>query len=1667
LNNANTGSGATSLTEETLKRMTLKESSSGSFYQSSNYPTVYNPSISTNEPSRKNSYSMRDPGLSKTRSVDSTSVMGGGGGLQRGTGSSRTVSIAGGDVADSGLRSLMNLGSNLPPPPATAGMGGLGSNKNAFNPMASPKLTHAVSADHSKHQQGMISTPTGAPRLAQSEKVTPVNIHSLNSAAAMGGGGGSGKRYSVASSSTTNNNNNNNDPDDFLATHFNELTQAAENALKSGLRNLSVPVIQQKLANFVRDPNQHSRVNGETTTSSSSGLQHLRSTGGTAHQPHSHLHHQRPSSFHSPPMKQSSSSFLQQATPKSSTKKKPQKPGDKFIKSLLESNLFDSANTANTGSTVTAGSIGDGSNVLVTPDDFYASPELITNHRAFYHYIDFEHAKDIYSSLNQTLIISPLLPMDQQEIAMNLFYQISDRIEKTIPIQLPVLLLHAFPAHLPDPIKPMKFTEILTTIPTAIPQNKFFIDFISYINQKVTSLTTIPSDTLADSTEEKSSNTAVDNPNYTFKFIVNPFGKKNKDDEKNENAPKDEIYWPRYLISYIHIILKNPLAIPIHFTSVKPIFDDTVDNPCKYILYPITADLPAECDYYEIYLPIKFLSQGEIKMIGIEIMIGNFMTKFFIDKKGYPSEELKEDGTTKIKNDKLSLDLQNIKKKSLLAYRKKQQQLQSDGDTSASSSSSISSVVVVETNEIKILDSFYSFQCYLSWEINPLININGPTPNHVTISKSKLSIYPGEMREEKIWLVVDEPEQTEGKEKDNAKEEEHVNIFQVFLHEYEQSTLTKRSYLLLDYLQTENPELMTSASLIQSVQLSPAQQTSSNDEPVDQRKRQFFFELSFTVYYKPSIANIEFEIHSIRIKKDLFDCMQTSLLFPIDSAFPSEKEVKQLQEERIKKLFLPSSFLLSEVPVVGQAQEILNQLLHPRKILLSVQLQYQEGLISSDSGQLFQVKSSMELYSIMSLLSSHLQQQREKDRLFHYQSLLISNPNYKLDSSHEYYDNNQQHQQSHSQKHNSSSSFRRLSLYQLNTFDEEEDRIHFQNLEQSYLNPKIIFFTNSIILQFTVTNKSVDDLLIGTSLASMKKRLIEKQSGNSEQGKRSLNFSTTEKIFFRFEEILASDYLTVIPSQSIQMILVEYPRNVLSSDSLFSESVLPLYWLLVDPQKTIRRYPGNNNNNNQLLQEGKLHQEDPSFRCGRIELTKKPVSSTATTELSSKTARPVEAKSSKYNKNPVVESLFLMNLGLKAEGPPPLLTAALKAAPFSEVAKIISSFPALAIDTNVFMNSKKLDPSSLSSLSSSASSAAPVVASFSCQPISYSLTLLQQIEIKIHFQLSLETVPLTSKLEILLLIDDSFHQSSDHHFNPEELPELSHEEEEMLYRESSDSMEQFGDNNGGPEQQMDGSFPPTPAAPSTITSSVNNYAAATLPPNSVLSGGTPLSHPSGVIRQFSDLTTTSMDDRRQSQQHTPVSSGLGGGAGGGGGGGRRPPSYHLSSKTTLSLPSSSCSKNILSYLLQGKMNCKYSLKDLLKRKQDKEQQKRGEEQQQHQQLEQPPFSSSHHEEKHSSREENHQMISIHHKVKLSFLSSSKFSLFIFFRFIDENASSSSSSAVPPKAPTASGTKKTTTTATSQSEKNSSGTSKMNGGESTGEWWCYDSPIEFLVSPPNY
>jgi hypothetical protein len=1642
LNNTNTGSGATSLTEETLKRMTLKESSSGSFYQSSNYPTVYNPSIS-NEPSRKNSYSMRDSGLSKTRSMDSTSVMGGG--LQRGAGSSRTVSIAGGDVADSGLRSLMNLGSNLPPPPA-AGMGGLGSNKNAFNPMASPKLTHAVSADHNKQQQqAMISTPTGAPRLAQSEKVTPVNIHSLNSAAAMGGGGGSGKRHSsVATTSTMNNNN---DPDDFLATHFNELTQAAENALKSGLRNLSVPVIQQKLANFVRDPNQHSRVSGET--SSSSGLHHLRSTGGTAHQPHSQLHHhQRPSSFHSPPMKQSSSSFLQQTTPKSSTKKKPQKPGDKFIKSLLESNLFDSANTANTSSTVAAGSIGDGSNVLVTPDDFYASPELITNHRAFYHYIDFEHAKDIYSSLNQTLIISPLLPMDQQEIAMNLFYQISDRIEKTIPIQLPVLLLHAFPAHLPDPIKPMKFAEILTAIPTAIPQNKFFIDFISYINQKVTSLTTAASDKLADSAiaGEDKGNTAVENPNYTFKFIVNPFGKKNKDGEKNENGPKDEIYWPRHLISYIHIILKNPLAIPIHFTSVKPIFDDTVDNPCKYILYPIAADLPAECDYYEIYLPIKFLSQGEIKMIGIEIMIGNFTTKFFIDKKGYPSEEMKEDGTTKIKNDKLSLDLQNIKKKSLLAYRKKQQQLQSDGDTSASSSSS--SVVVVETNEIKILDSFYAFQCYLSWEINPLININGPTPNHVTISKSKLSIYPGEMREEKIWLVVEEPDIVEEKEKDNAKEEEYVNIFQVFLHEYEQSTLTKRSYLLLDYLQTENPELMTSASLIQSVQLSPAQQTSSSDEPVDQRKRQFFFELSFTVFYKPSIANIEFEIHSIRIKKELFDCMQTSLLFPIDSAFPTEIEVKQLQEERIKKLFLPFSSWPAEVPAVGQAQEILNQLLHPRKILLSVQLQYQEGLISSDSGQLFQVKSSMELYSIMSLLSSHLQQQREKDRLFHYQSLLISNPNYKLDSSHEYYDNNQQHQQNHSQKHNSSS-LRRLSLYQLNTFDEEEDRVHFQNLEQSYLNPKIIFFTNSIILQFTVTNKSLNDLMIGTSLSSMKKRLIEKQSGNSEEGKRSLNntgHSTTEKIFFRFEEILASDYLTVIPSQSIQMILVEYPRNALSSDSLFLESVLPLYWLLVDPQKTIRRYPGNNNN--QQLEEGKLYQEDPSFRCGRIELTKKPVSSTAATELSSKTAKPVETKSSKYNKNPVVESLFLMNLGLKAEGPP-LPTAAQKATAFSEVAKIISSFPALAIDANVFMNSKKLDPSSLSSLSSSSS--APVVASLSCQPISYSLTLLQQIEIKIHFQLSLETIPPSSKLEILLLIDDSFHQSSDHHYNPEELPELSREEEEMLYRESSDSVDQLGDNNG-PEPQMDGSFPPTPAALSTITSSVN-----AAPP---LSGGTPLSHPSGVVRQFSDLTTTSMDDRRQSQQHTPVSGGLGGG----GGGGRRPFSYHLSSKTTLSLPSSSCSKNILSYLLQGKMNCKYSLKDLLKRKQDKEQQKRAQEHLQ--QLEQQPFSSSH-EEKHSSREENNHMISIHHKVKLSFLSSSKFSLFIFFRFTDENASSNSSSAVPPKASAAGGAKKTTTTTTSQSEKNNTGASKMNGGESTGEWWCYDSPIEFLVSPPNY
>jgi hypothetical protein len=762
-----------------------------------------------------------------------------------------------------------------------------------FNPLASPN--HPSYPSHRAPSPSMISSPAPPSTpgttsnsyypLTSSEKVL---IH--RDGMGGGGGGGSGKRHS----------NPNNDAiiplvhEDFLAIHFNEFTAAAENALKTGFRSLAVPILNQKLSKFVNSRSGSRGAGGEEESS------HQVNEDGRRE---SRLHN-KPSTagnYRFPSTSISASASSSSSAQSHNTPNKAKKFSEKLIKTFLESNIFDGleGNTNNDD--------------LLTTSTLLPSFMNLSDPKVLYHLIDLEYAKDIFSSLSSYLINSSsssvILPIEQQEIALNLFYQVSEKIEKVATITfLPVVIQQVLPLPLADPLKPYKVYE----------SNKILKDFYSFINEQH-ELAVQSARNAVNGKEEGESNKSIPPPapseldlNPTFRFLLG-FNK----NKKTVNGPliQSTVDWFKDDICYLIVLVKNPFSIPIQFTSISPIIGDnpeegegvgegegdteevkkkTKKQQKRYSFpssFPVT--IPPDCEKFEIYLPIKVLSKGTLIINGVQLRMGNFIQEILINKKGFPRKEGKA-----------------------LADEEEEERVKKDFNSSKQSSGvvvvadSLGSSSFIETNEVQIIEHSYDIiearlsdmkkdethvqddqpkemeemQCYVSWEANPLIHLNGPTLHHKEVHPIELSLIDGEIRKEKLWLQLPT----------SISSNDLVQVFQVTVHECYPSTSSassassnsttdetkriKRSVLLKDYFNPVTVDILSS-SIIRGISVSSC---SSSSSIVNNQLYEFSIEFQLKSLSSSTSAtstnsmltlvpSIDLEIHVLPIRKQLYN----------------------------------------------------------------------------------------------------------------------------------------------------------------------------------------------------------------------------------------------------------------------------------------------------------------------------------------------------------------------------------------------------------------------------------------------------------------------------------------------------------------------------------------------------------------------------------------------------------------------------------------------------------------------------------------------------------------------------------------------------------------------------------------------------------------------------
>lgn len=479
-------------------------------------------------------------------------------------------------------------------------VGGSGNNSQTgsaklSNPMASPKTTSAAFPPSSEKPPNPPGTPVITHHRAQSEKLTPT--HGLPSAP-----NSIVRRSSLQEFSSAHPLQENND----FATHLSDLTSAAENALKHGLRSISVPSLPHKLSNLLTKDNDNQE--SKETANAQYPV-----TGGKK-RPHSLRRHVL-----------GSPNAVSYSTPTKAHKLF----NDKFLKSLMESNIFDSnfsqsggGNGANDDEalTMTPGGSNNTGNITV--------PNL-ADPRTTIHMIDLEQAKDIFQSLSQALSASSLLPIDQQEIALNLFYQIAERVEKVEEIALPVSFVRASPLLLPHPLQP---------IPLKVEEFSLFKGFSSFVERQTSLFAQHQQRQAAGGDATSASDSPASTTTSTFRFIVDPFSKRK---EKKSNDV-EEVYWNEDSICYLRVHFKNALSIPIHLTSLSPVLSGV-----KHVVYPISADIPPESELFEVFLPVHCLERGTIVINAVRLKVGNFQQDIALNAKGFPVRSSEVSGGSK------------------------------------------------------------------------------------------------------------------------------------------------------------------------------------------------------------------------------------------------------------------------------------------------------------------------------------------------------------------------------------------------------------------------------------------------------------------------------------------------------------------------------------------------------------------------------------------------------------------------------------------------------------------------------------------------------------------------------------------------------------------------------------------------------------------------------------------------------------------------------------------------------------------------------------------------------------------------------------------------------------------------------------------------------------
>jgi hypothetical protein len=104
-----------------------------------------------------------------------------------------------------------------------------------------------------------------------------------------------------------------------------------------------------------------------------------------------------------------------------------------------------------------------------------------------------------------------------------------------------------------------------------------------------------------------------------------------------------EIFWQVGTECKILAVFQNYLSVSLRLDSVQPLFDNLTCSQFLINIYPITVDIPAKTEYYEVELRIEIQTKqlpiiigGEtiLKLIGLKIYIQNAFSIIYIDSNG-------------------------------------------------------------------------------------------------------------------------------------------------------------------------------------------------------------------------------------------------------------------------------------------------------------------------------------------------------------------------------------------------------------------------------------------------------------------------------------------------------------------------------------------------------------------------------------------------------------------------------------------------------------------------------------------------------------------------------------------------------------------------------------------------------------------------------------------------------------------------------------------------------------------------------------------------------------------------------------------------------------------------------------------------------------------------